>query len=87
MHCICACVDICSTSWPRREKTCCHCFYIQNCQGVQLRMVLVVNFFEFLKKKNCLLFCAIFDLVHDVKNIVTLPLTAYSVWKSFLKYE
>ena len=35
-------------------------------QGVQHRMVLVVNFFVFLKKKFSCFVVAICDLVHDV---------------------
>ena len=46
---------------------------INSARGRTRRMVLVVSFFLFLK---ILLFCsdsAIFDLVHDVKAIFTLP--------------
>ena len=42
-------------------------------QGVQRRMVLVVNFFIFLKFKLLCLVVAICDLVHDVEAIFHLP--------------
>ena len=60
-----------------------HLHQISVARGTR-RMVLVVNFFEFLKLffLLCCCYILIFDLVHDVEM-----LTANSVWKSFLKYE
>ena len=42
-------------------------------QGVQRTMVLVVNFFVFWKLFFLCFVVAIFDLVHDVEAIVSIP--------------
>ena len=39
------------------------------CQGVQCRMVLVVNSFDFLKSSFFCFSVSIFDLVHNVEAI------------------
>ena len=47
--------------------------HVQHCEGVQCRMVLVVNFFVFLKLLYFCFVVAICDLVHHVEAIFYLP--------------
>ena len=56
-------------------------------QGVQHRMVLVVNIFRTFEINFFGFVVALFDLVQDLEAIHGLYVTANSILKSFLKYE